>query len=620
MKKIFALISAIVLLSIAFHSCQKKDNISSLAPTVETASVDEIYNTTARVGGSVTEAGGSEVTSRGVYWGRVPDSDTSWHKLELGKGTGIFYDTLTGLTKGTKYYVKAFAVNTSGTAYGTLTFFTTQINLPTVNTSPVADLQTNSAKVGGNVSDDGGYSIIKRGIYWGNQPDPVLTGNRVELDTGKGAFSYTLTELDRAYRYYVVAFATNIRGTSYGQVISFTTQSQLPGVSTSGVQNIRTDSATVRGNVSSDGGSTVTERGIYWGANPSPETSGVKLALGNGTGSFLGVLAGLTPGTTYYFKAYATNALGTSFGEEMSFLTLGKAPTVRNIPLTALTSTSVTLHAVANANELSTTVSIEYGTTTSYGSTADAGNNPATKTADTMNFSLSGLSPNTVYYYRVKAVNSLGTAYSNDTLFRTVLTGETGTVTDIDNNTYHTIGIGYQVWMTENLRVASYRNGIVIPKVAADTSWAKLSTPAYCWYNNDSVNFSHVYGALYNWTAVNADSLCPNGWHVPTNDEVTQLVNYVGGAGSGGGALKATTVWNSPNTGATDSYGFAGLPGGMRYDNGAFDLWKVQAYWWTQSDYSTLTSSGYYLLYNYPNAFQGNLNKKYGLSVRCVKN
>ena len=92
------------------------------------------------------------------------------------------------------------------------------------------------------------------------------------------------------------------------------------------------------------------------------------------------------------------------------------------------------------------------------------------------------------------------------------------------------------------------------------------------------------------------------------------------GAGSGGGDLKSTTGWKSPNTGATDSYGFRGLPGGLRYDNGSFDLWKVQAYWWTSSEYSTLTSSALYLLYNYANAFQGNVNKKYGMAVRCVKN
>ncbi len=204
---------------IVFFACQKKETIS--LPSVETASVDETYNTSARVGGKILSDGGAEVTSRGIYWGILPNPDSTGTKIIIGKGMGTFYDTLSGLTRGTKYYIKAFATNSQGTSVGLQTFFTTQINLPTVTTSAVTDLTTTSAKVGGNVTDNGGFSVTQRGVYWGNLANPLLTGNRVNVDTGKGAFSYSLTGLSLANIYYVKAFATNIKGTSYGDEISF---------------------------------------------------------------------------------------------------------------------------------------------------------------------------------------------------------------------------------------------------------------------------------------------------------------------------------------------------------------------------------------------------------------
>lgn len=127
---------------------------------------------------------------------------------------------------------------------------------------------------------------------------------------------------------------------------------------------------------------------------------------------------------------------------------------------------------------------------------------------------------------------------------------------------------------------------------------------------------------MYNWYTVNTGKLCPVGWHVPTNDEITQLVNYLGGASVAGGILKGTGTshWSSPNTGATDANNFKALPGGIRYDNGPFDLTGVQGGWWNSSNYSTLTAWYLYLTYNYSNSFQGNLNKKNGMSVRCINN
>jgi len=611
-------VSLFTLLTLVLYTCKKED--TKVLPAVVTASVDEIDNTSARVGGKVTFDGGAEVTERGVYWGTSSSPETGGAKLPIGTGLGIYFDNLSGLTSGVKYYVKAYATNSKGTAFGDETFFTTQISLPTITTSAVSELTPNSAKIGGVVSDDGGFEVSQRGVFWGVYANPRLTGVKLAIGSGEGEFSQTLTGLSRAITYYVTSFATNVKGTAYGEEISFTTDPELPTIYTTVAIDIEAYSATIGGEITSSGGAEVTERGVYWGTSTNPQTSGAKLALGAGVGSFSSILESLSPGDVYYFQAYAINSKGTAYGTEATFTTLGKLPDATTLNPTNLESTSITLSGLISANDLSTTVTFEYGTTTAYGTIVTV-DNPVTEVDDTISVNITGLTPATTYHFRVKAANDLGITEGADSVFTTVITGIVGAVTDNDGNTYLTIGIGYQEWMTQNLRTTKYNDGSNIPSVKEDTSWVKLTTPAYCWYNNDSLVHANHYGALYNWYTVSTDKLCPAGWHIPTSEEIAELVDYLGNASKAGGLLKETGTlnWNSPNTGATNEYNFTALPGGKRLDNGNFDYMRVEGNWWGASNYSTLTASCFYMLYNYGNSFQANINKKYGMSVRCVK-
>lgn len=602
-----------------YFACEKEEKVE--LPLVETASVDEIYNTSARIGGRVSDNGGAEITDRGVYWGTSHNPETSGTKLQLGTGLGVFYETLTGLTSGTKYYVKAFATNSLGTSYGNETFFTTQINLPTVITSAVTEYTSTSAKIGGVISDNGGFEITQRGVFWGTEPDPRLKGTRLLMGSGDGEFSQTLTALDRAITYYVRAFATNIKGTAYGEEISFSTEPELPVVFTATVSSITAYSAIVGGNISSGGGADVTERGIFWGTTTDPVTTGTKIIIGTGTGNFVDTLDNLNPGMDYYIVAYAVNSIGTSYGEEKSFRTLGELPAITALDYTELTATSITLNGLVNANDLSTTIHFEYGLTDSYGNSKEASDSPTSENDDTISVNITGLEPGILYHFRIKAENDLGIVYTEDGTFTTVITGITGTVKDIEGNTYQTIGIGYQQWMKENLKSVKFNNGDSIPLTENDSIWAQLTGPGYCWYGNDSTANYYIYGALYNWYAVESGKLCPSGWHVPTNDDITELITYVGNSGVAGGMLKetGTSNWNSPNTGATNEFNFNALAGGKRMPDGIFDFKKVEGNWWTSTGYSTLNANYLNILFNYSNAFQGYTNKKNGMSVRCLK-
>ena len=197
----------------------------------------------------------------------------------------------------------------------------------------------------------------------------------------------------------------------------------------------------------------------------------------------------------------------------------------------------------------------------------------------------------------------------------------TGTIEDVDGNTYHMIKIGSQWWTVENLKVTQYRDGSSIPNVTDNTTWNGLSSGARCYYNNDSVTYAATYGAFYNWyTVVDSRNLCPVGWHVPSYVEWATLVTYLGGNTVAGGKLKetGTTHWSSPNTGATNESGFTALAGGYRTGVSSTGLGSYGDYW---TSTTVSSSNAWYVGLSYNSAAYGasNYSKTLGISVRCVR-
>ena len=183
------------------------------------------------------------------------------------------------------------------------------------------------------------------------------------------------------------------------------------------------------------------------------------------------------------------------------------------------------------------------------------------------------------------------------------------------------VTIGTQVWTIRNLDVTTYRNGDVIPQVTDPTAWVNLTTGAWCSYNNDSANDA-IYGKLYNWYAVNdLRGLAPSGYHIPTDAEWTTLTTTLGGTSVAGGAMKETGLmhWLSPNTDATNSSGFAGLPGGFRNSSGFFLFIGYYGSWWSSTEYDTTLAWYRYLDFNSSFVVRGNNNKTNGFSVRLIK-
>ena len=203
--------------------------------------------------------------------------------------------------------------------------FQQSINLPTVTTNPVTNITQTSATCGGNVTSDGGANVTARGVCWSTNPNPTIGNAHTSDGTGTGTFISSITGLSPNTTYYVRAYATNSAGTAYGNEVSFTTSQPSvvpPSVTTNQVSNIQQTSATGSGTVTSDGGATVTQRGVCWSTSHNPTTSGNHAqASSGGIGAFTLNMTNLTPGTTYYVRAYATNSAGTAYGNEVSFTT-----------------------------------------------------------------------------------------------------------------------------------------------------------------------------------------------------------------------------------------------------------------------------------------------------------
>ncbi|MBN1596859.1 MAG: fibrobacter succinogenes major paralogous domain-containing protein [Bacteroidales bacterium] len=299
---------------------------------------------------------------------------------------------------------------------------------------------------------------------------------------------------------------------------------RIPSITTSPVSNIDVNTATCGGNITSDEGSPINERGICWSTNSNPTISDSKTNDGYGTGAFISTLTALQPNTNYYVRAYATNDVGTGYGAAVSFVTLDG-------------------------------------------------------------------------------------------------------VLDIDGNGYHIVKIGNQSWLKENLKTTKYRDGTPIAgpvfyptdQYLDDFTWYTSTSGAFCWHYYGTSN-DDSYGALYNWYAVSECNLCPEGWHVPTDEEWTQLIEYVaadGHEGTEGTALKAENRWLYGYSG-TDDYGFTALPAGRRAGGGYGGVDR-KGYWWSSTEDGE--NDGWYRAMDdgYKYVYRGSIEKWNGFSVRCLR-
>jgi uncharacterized protein (TIGR02145 family) len=401
---------------------------------------------------------------------------------------------------------------------------------------------------------------------------------------------------------------------------------KTPSVTTTSVSNITGSDATSGGNITDEGSSAIISRGVSWSTGTSPTIADYKTTDGTGTGSFSSIITGLDGDMVYNVRAYATNSIGTAYGEVVSFTSFGQSPTVTTAAATNVNATIAKLNGIVNANELSTIVTFEYGTTSSYGSSAIATQSPVMgDTTLTVSANITGLTVGTVYHYRVKSVNALGTTFGSDLTFLTVLT-------DVEGNAYKTVTIGTQEWMQENLKTTRYRNGELIGttySVTADISGE--INPEYQWASNVVKN-----GRYYTFYAINdSRSVCPEGWHVPTDAELITLTDYLSGNGYGfkgkeqyiAKSLAATSGWvpdtTAGNVGndqkSNNSSGFTAVSGGGRYSDGVVNFVGYHSIWWSSTESSS--TGAYFRCVGYipGQVFKGVFNKSYGLPVRCLQ-
>jgi uncharacterized protein (TIGR02145 family) len=308
----------------------------------------------------------------------------------------------------------------------------------------------------------------------------------------------------------------------------------------------------------------------------------------------------------------AVKLVGTSNPVAFSGGTIDLNQTPTAAPYAFVSQTGTTTQAVVT---LTTQATLNTSTATSIYMVI----NPGTQTGNC----LVGLYDGTTWTYISRAAPSGGFLRGMKYVV-TIDQASAASLVDQDGNNFGIVTIGNQTWMAENLKTTKYNDGTAITNVTVNETWATLGTEAYCWYGNDIANKA-IYGALYNWYAVNTGKLCPAGWHVPSKAEWTTLINNLGGSSYAGGALKetGTTHWKPSNTGATNEVGFTALPGGYRgYNDGLFYSNGNSGFWWSSSSSYEWPGQALYQGMYYINSYVEDDDdlQTLGLSVRCLRN
>ena len=485
--------------------------------------------------GEITDVGDPAYTERGFVYSTTPTPSTATGtKIQVAGNTiGEYSDIASSLLVGKIYYVRAYAINKVGVAYGEEQVADLTPLPPTVQTNEVSAISPDAASATFNatITDTGDPIYTERGFVYSKSQTPT-TGNATKVTvsgTDEGNYSKTETGLDVNCMYYVRAFVIYSGGTVYGEEKSFTIKKlSVPTVTTTSPTDVAYTSATVGGNVTSDGAGTVSERGVCYSTSANPTTSDNVEKSGSGVGNYTVDLYGLSDGTTYYVRAYAINEKGISYGEEKSFTTLqyGK-PTVLTSSVSDVSYVSAIVNCEVTADGGATITERGVCYSTSSNPTTDDLTKTSYGRTGTYNVKLSGLASGETYYVRAYAINSEGTSYGKVLSFKTKVL------------TYEAVDMGLSVkWATFNVGATApeeygdyFAWGETAPK--EEYTWANYK---YCYGSYNSITkycSSSKFGKVDNKKILEPedDAATVNwggNWRMPTKEEMLELGNNCG--------------------------------------------------------------------------------------------
>jgi uncharacterized protein (TIGR02145 family) len=591
-------------------------------PIVTTTEISDITTTTASSGGNITGNCSATVTSRGVCWSTTASPTTSDSKTVNGTGGGSYTSSITGLTSGTTYHVRAYATNPAGTAYGEDIVFIAGAVLPVITTTAISSITSTTANSGGTITSDGGTPVTARGVCWSTSNNPTTANNKTDNGTGSGSFISNITGLSPGTLYYVRAYATSSAGTAYGTEQSFTTIVELPAVTTADVNSITSTTAASGGNITSNGGAAVTVRGVCWNTSPYPTTANSKTNDGSGTGAYTSSITGLKPGTLYYLRAYGTNSAGTGYGNEISFTTVAVLPTLTTTAVTAITETTATCGGnITSDGGATVTVRGVCWSTSQYPTISDSHTDDGSGAGSFVS-SINGLLAITTYYVRAYATNGVGTVYGDQVTFNTALTvthtaGDVAPVTK--TVTYGTVVTNLtgedKRWITRNLGAAN--------QAASSTDTTEAAAGWY-WQFNHKQGYKHDGITLTpsaawltsidensDWIAENdpCTILLGADWRIPTKTEWTNVDANGGWTGVGQAYISVLKIH------AAGSLDVSGTLYSRYLDQ--YGNFGSGSYW--SSTQVTTAGYAYYLWMNSVNCFMEDYSKRSGRTVRCLK-
>ena len=653
-----------------------KDTFSIVTiPTLTTTALTSITTTSVTAGGNITADGGTSIIARGVVWSTSTNPTIALTtKTSDGSGTGSFTSSLTNLTPKTTYFVRAYATNSAGTAYGNeISFITSDssivMGIPCPGTPTVKDIDGNTY----NTVQIGTQCWTKENLRVSKYRD----GTIIPLDESGGTNG---DEFGEKWSIRTEGARTSLGNSVgifqvFGYLYNWYTIENQKGICPVGWHSPNNKEWNILNEFL--GGDFISgiklKDTLFWNIDPnniSTNESGFSARPGgwrSSTGSFTktnngppreGSFWSLSDTIDFYeFAWYRKVALTNNrfISEKQSklagFSVRCLKDTLSSVSIPTLTTTAITAITTTSATSGGNITSDGGASITGRGIVWSTSTNPTialtTKTSNgtgtgSFTSTLTNLTPKTTYYVRAYATNSAGTGYGNEISFTTSDSSSvmgipcpgTPTVKDIDGNVYNTVQIGTQCWTKENLRVTKYRDGSVIQfdesggttGNGTGQTWGNRTAGARTVYGHSAANLA-TYGYLYNWyAAVDSKGLCPSGWHLPSDAEWTMLTNYLGGESIAGGKMKftGTTYWDSPNTGATNESGFSALPGGDRNTEGSFGNFIGYALFWSSTKITINFTSNYAwnrILY-YDNGNVGRrsyYSKSSGASVRCLR-